>query len=364
MAKHARGLICLAMSPEKCDSLKLPLMVDHRYNNSKFGTAFTVTIDAAYGISSGISAYDRAKTILTAIRDDATPQDLVRPGHIFPLRYQEGGTLVRAGHTEGAIDLVKLAGLKPYAVICEIMDDDGTMARLPKLEKLAQKFHIKICSITDIIEFRRRTEKLVEMVEKVNLPTRFGRFKLCLYRSFPENYLHVALCKGNIAEEKNGKVVVQRDPVLVRVHSECLTGDLFRSLRCDCGDQLEIALKMIAKARKGVLLYMRQEGRGIGFVNKIKAYALQEKGFDTVEANKMLGFPADLRHYGVGAQILYDLGVRKIHLLTNNPKKIFGIEGFGLKIIKQIPIEAPPNKMNRYYLKTKKKKLGHLLTNI
>lgn len=361
MRKDGGGLICLALSEERCEALKLNLMVDSGTNNSKFGTRFTVTIDAAKGITTGTSAYDRALTIQKAIADDSRPEDLVRPGHIFPIMAKPGGVLVRAGHTEGAVDLARLAGLKPAAVICEIMNDGGKMARLPELLRLSIKYNLKVGSIADLIEHRRRTERLIEKIERVNLPTPFGKFRAHLYRSVVDNYLHVAVCAGNIGEERGGKVIVQSKPVLVRVHSECLTGDVFGSLRCDCGEQLSGTLARIQQEGKGCLLYIRQEGRGIGLVNKFKAYALQEKGLDTVQANRKLGLPADLRHYGIGAQILFDLGIRSMRLLTNNPKKIFGIEGFGLKVVEQVPIEVKANPHNHAYLKTKKKKMGHLL---
>lgn len=364
MTKYGRGIVCLALTEERCDRLKLPPMVDDRHNNSKFGTAFTVTIDAARGITTGTSAYDRAKTIQTAIREDARPEDLVRPGHIFPLRARNGGVLVRAGHTEGAVDLARLAGLTPAAVICEIMDPRGGMARLPELMRVARKHSLLVCSIAELIEYRRRNERLVEKIVSVKLPTRYGQFRLHLYRSLIDDYLHIAVCYGGVGEEVGGKVALQKKPVLVRVHSECLTGDIFKSLRCDCGEQMEGALKAIVRAGAGVLLYIRQEGRGIGLINKLKAYALQEQGLDTVEANRKLGFPADLRHYGIGAQILYDLGIRKMRLLTNNPKKIRGLEGFGLSVVEQVPIEVEPNEHNRAYLRAKKLKLRHRLSKL
>ncbi|MFN3486539.1 MAG: GTP cyclohydrolase II, partial [Planctomycetota bacterium] len=348
--------------PDKCAALELSPMAPQ--NSSKYGTAFTVTIDAAQGITTGISAHDRARTILTAVDDRCTPADLVRPGHIYPIRAREGGVLVRAGHTEGSVDLARLAGLKPAGVICEIMNDDGTMARLPDLFEFARRHGLKIASIAQLIEYRRRKERLIERVASVRMPTRFGDFRLHLYKSRVDEYLHLALCKGPVGEEKDGEIVVQDEPVLVRVHSECLTGDIFHSLRCECGEQLEAALAMIERAGRGVLLYIRQEGRGIGLINKLRAYRLQDEGHDTVEANAQLGLPADLREYGTGAQILYDLGIRKMKLLTNNPKKVHSIAGYGLEIVEQLPIEIPPNEHNRRYLRTKRDKLGHTFRHI
>ncbi len=351
MAKYGRGLICLAMTTEKCDSLDLPPMVDH--NTSPFGTGFTVSIEARCGVTTGISAQDRATTILTAVADDCQPRDLVRPGHIFPLRAKEGGAIVRAGQTEGSVDLTRLAGLKPAAVICEIMDEDGTMARMPALEKFSGKHGVGICTIADLIEYRMRTESFVHRAAETMIPTSIaGDFKAVVYENDIDSLLHIALVKGEIDPEK---------PVLARVHSECLTGDIFGSLRCDCGLQLEQAMTMIEKEGSGVLLYIRQEGRGIGLVNKIKAYALQDQGLDTVEANEELGFKPDMRSYGIGAQILVDLGVRKMKLMTNNPKKMVGLDGYGLRIVEQVPIEVPANEYNRCYLECKKLKMGHLL---
>jgi len=351
MAKYGRGLICLSMTGEKIDSLNLPLMVEH--NTSKYQTGFTVSIEARCGVTTGISAADRATTILTAVADDAEPTDLVRPGHVFPLRGRNGGVIVRAGQTEGSIDLARLAGLKPSGVICEIMDEDGTMARMPALEKFSEKHGIGICTIADLIEYRMRTESFVKRVAETVIPTSIaGEFRAIVYENAVDDLLHIAMVKGRIDPEK---------PVLVRVHSECLTGDVFASLRCDCGDQLQTAMEMIDQENAGVLLYIRQEGRGIGLVNKIRAYALQDQGLDTVEANERLGFKPDLRNYGIGAQILVDLGVKKMRLLTNNPKKMVGLQGYGLSITEQIEIETEPNEYNRNYLECKKLKMGHLL---
>ena len=351
MAKYGRGLICLSMTAAKIDSLDLPLMVDH--NTSPFQTGFTVSIEARCGVTTGISAADRATTILAAVAEDAKPRDLVRPGHVFPLRGREGGVMVRAGQTEGSIDLARLAGLKPAGVICEIMDEDGTMARMPALEKFSEKHGIGICTIADLIEYRMRTESFVKRAAQTIIPTAIaGEFKAIVYENDVDDLLHVALVKGDIDPEK---------PTLARVHSECLTGDIFGSLRCDCGEQLHAALEMIDQEGCGVLLYIRQEGRGIGLVNKIKAYALQEQGLDTVEANEKLGFKADMRNYGIGAQILVDIGVKKMKLITNNPKKMIGLEGYGLSVVEQVSTETEPNKYNRGYLECKKFKMGHLL---
>jgi 3,4-dihydroxy 2-butanone 4-phosphate synthase/GTP cyclohydrolase II len=360
MAKYGRGLICLPLAAEKCDSLALyPQAVE---NTARLGTAFTVSIDAAKGITTGISAADRAKTVQTVIADKARPSDLVRPGHIFPLRSRDGGCLVRAGQTEGAVDLARLAGLKPAAVICEIMNEDGTMARIPQLLKFCKKHELKITSIAKIIEYRLQRERQVKRIENVLLPTDYGVFNLIAYESITSSEPHLALCKGGLGLlDKKGNPIEHREPVLVRVHSECMTGDLFHSQRCECGIQLIEAMKLIEKAGCGALIYLRQEGRGIGLRNKLKAYKLQEQGFDTVDANIKLGFLPDKRDYGIGAQICRDLGLRKIRILTNNPKKVSRLEVYGIKIVEQIPLKAKPGKFNRNYLKTKKYRLGHLL---
>jgi 3,4-dihydroxy 2-butanone 4-phosphate synthase/GTP cyclohydrolase II len=351
MAKYGRGLICLPMTADKIDALDLPPMVDN--NTSPYGTGFTVSIEARCGVSTGISAADRATTILTAVADDAGPRDLVRPGHIFPLRAREGGVIVRAGQTEGSVDLARLAGMKLAGVICEIMDEDGTMARMPSLEKFSEKHGVGICTIADLIEYRMRMESFVHRAAETTIPTTIaGDFRAVVYENDVDNLLHIALVKGEIDPEK---------PVLVRVHSECLTGDIFGSLRCDCGPQLHKAMAKMEEEGCGVLLYIRQEGRGIGLVNKIKAYALQDEGFDTVEANEELGFAPDVRNYGIGAQILVDLGVRKMRLLTNNPKKMVGLDGYGLSITEQVPIEVEANEYNKCYLECKKLKMGHTL---
>lgn len=351
MAKYGRGLICLSMTGEKIDSLELPMMVNN--NTSSFQTGFTISIEAKSGVTTGISAADRAKTILTAVADDAKPGDLARPGHVFPLRAKSGGVMVRAGQTEGSVDLARLAGLKPAGVICEVMNDDGTMARMDSLEEFSQTHGIGICTIADLIEYRMRTESFVHRAAETVIPTeQAGEFKLIVYENDMDDFQHIALVKGDIDPN---------EPVLVRVHSECMTGDIFGSLRCDCGEQLHKTMRMIAKEGKGVLLYIRQEGRGIGLVNKIKAYVLQDKGFDTVEANEKLGFDADMRNYGIGAQVLVDIGVRKMRLVTNNPKKMVGLQGYGLSVVEQVPMEIKANKYNKGYLECKKLKMGHLL---
>ena len=354
MAKHGRGLICLSLTEQHLERLHLSMMVPDYENNSGFGTAFTVSIEAREGVTTGISAADRARTVLAAINPEAHPNDLARPGHIFPLRARQGGVLRRAGQTEGSIDLARLAGLDPSGVICEIMNDDGTMARMPDLVEFGRRHDIKIVTIADMIQYRLRNEKLVQREAEATMPiASAGEYRAVVYTNEIDHIDHIALVKGEIDSS---------NPVLVRVHSECLTGDAFGSLRCDCGEQLRSALKMIDEAGVGVLLYMRQEGRGIGLKNKIKAYGLQdEEGLDTVQANERLGFPADLRDYGVGAQILHDLGVREMRMITNNPGKRAGIEGYGLKIIERVPLEITPNARNLEYLRTKKEKLGHVL---
>ncbi len=350
MAKHGRGLICVPTTSERLQQLGIEGMV--RQNRETFKTDFQVSVDAARGITTGISAADRAETIRIMADPTAVPDDLVQPGHVFPLRGRPGGVLQRAGHTEAAVDLVRLAGARPIGVICEIMSDDGSMARLPELLSFAKRHRLKICTIADLIQFRRTREKLVERMEVVKLPTEYGDFNLYLYRSKLDGQHHLALVNGEVSGKSN---------VLVRVHSECLTGDVFGSFRCDCGPQLHQAMRQIAEAGSGVIVYMRQEGRGIGLAPKIKAYKLQEQGYDTVEANRKLGYEMDLREYGLGAQILADLGLHTIRLLTNNPRKIVGLEGYGLKITEQVPIRIKPNPHNARYLQTKREKLGHLL---
>ena len=351
MAKHGRGLICLSMAGDLADRMELPLMTTN--NKSQFGTAFTISIEARKGVTTGISAKDRATTILAAVADEAKPGDLVSPGHVFPIRARKGGVLVRTGQTEGSVDLSRLAYLKPAGVICEIMKEDGTMARMPDLDLFAKEHSIKIVTVADLIDFRMQHERLIKRVAEANLPTKYGgEFRIIVYENDVDEMKHIALVKGDIQPE---------DEVLVRVHSECVTGDLFGSLRCDCGDQLHKAMNMVEQEGKGVIVYMHQEGRGIGLANKIRAYDLQEQGRDTVEANIELGFKEDLRDYGIGAQILVDLGVRKMRLMTNNPKKIVGVEGYGVTVVGRVPVEIEPNESNIRYLKTKKDKMGHLL---
>jgi 3,4-dihydroxy 2-butanone 4-phosphate synthase/GTP cyclohydrolase II len=350
MALNGRGLICMPITGERLDELKIPMMSNN--NTSRFGTAFTVSVEAKHGTSTGISAADRARTVRTLIDPKTKPEDLVMPGHMFPLRARDGGVLVRAGQTEATVDLARLAGLYPAGVCCEIMNEDGTMARLPQLEVIAEKHGLKIVSVADLIAYRYRHERLVHRIAEAKLPTPYGDFTVIAYKSQTDPDEHLALVMGDVATD---------EPVLVRVHSQCLTGDVFHSMRCDCGEQIEMAMQKISEAGCGVVLYMRQEGRGIGLHNKIKAYALQEKGLDTVEANLSLGFKADPRDYGIGAQILADLGVRNMRLMTNNPKKMSGLESYGLKITEQLPLTTRPNPHNRRYLQTKQKKLGHLL---
>lgn len=354
MAKEGRGLICLSLTEERADHLRLPPMVEE--NSCSFGTAFTVSIEAKQGVTTGISAADRARTVSVAVADDTTADDLARPGHVFPLRARSGGVLVRTGQTEGSVDLARLAGLKPAGVICEIMNDDGTMARMPQLKTFALKHGLKIVTIADLVAYRLQKELLVRRAAETVLPTSHGGdFKLVVYENDADSAQHMALVKGDVDSGQ---------PVLVRVHSECMTGDVFGSQRCDCGEQLQMAMRQIDVVGCGVILYLRQEGRGIGLVNKLKAYALQDQGQDTVQANEELGFQSDLRDYGLGAQILRELGIQKIRLLTNNPKKLIGLQGYGLEVIDRVPIQAEPCCTNLSYLRTKQQKLGHLLGNI
>lgn len=353
MAKYGRGLICVPMEESRLQQLDLEPMLNDPLRTNKedpFKTAWMISVDAARGVTTGISAPDRSRTIEVLINPQSKPEDLIRPGHIFPLRARSGGVLVRAGHTEASVDLMKLGGMYPAGVICEIMNEDGTMSRLPQLMDFSKQHNLKICSISNLIEYRRRSEILIERVAQTVLPTEFGTYKLLLYKDLTNNKVHSALVMGEFAPG---------EPVTVRVHSECLTGDVFGSLRCDCGRQLELAMQAIGKEKKGVVLYMSQEGRGIGLVEKIKAYGLQDKGMDTVEANEALGHAADLRDYGIGAQILVDLGIKHIRLLTNNPRKIVGLEGYGLRVVERVPLEVEPNPVNYKYLKAKKEKLGH-----
>jgi 3,4-dihydroxy 2-butanone 4-phosphate synthase/GTP cyclohydrolase II len=353
MVTHARGLLCMPVIGERLDELEMPLMVNGS-NSARHGTAFTVSIDYRKGTTTGISANDRAATIKAMIDPKAKPEEFARPGHLFPLRYEEGGVLVRPGHTEAIVDLARMAGLYPAGIVCEILNPDGTMARMPELEELSRKHDLNIISIAQIIAHRRRHEKLIERVAEARLPTVRSEFQIIAYKSMVDPGEHLAMVKGEWEPD---------EPVLVRIHSECLTGDVFGSVRCDCGEQIQLALDIIAKGGKGVFLYIRQEGRGIGLHNKIKAYSLQDNGFDTVDANKELGFEPDLRHYGIGAQILKDLGVNKVRLLTNNPRKVMGLTGFDLEIVERVPVEAPVTEENRDYLRTKRSRMGHILGN-
>ena len=367
MVKEARGLVCVALTEDRCDKLRLHAQT--YINSAQLGTAFTVTVDAhaRFGVSTGVSAKDRAATIAVCVAEDSQPQDLNRPGHIMPLRARTGGVLVRAGQTEGSVDLARLAGLKPAAVICEIMRDDGEMMRRPELEQYAARHDLKMCTVAELISYRLKREQLIKRIESITLPTRWGEFQLHAYQSAvgtdgSDGQPHLALCKGDIGKlNPDGTPIVTANPVLVRVHSECLTGDIFGSGKCDCGDQLATAMQMIEEAGTGVLVYLRQEGRGIGLANKLHAYKLQEQGLDTVDANLRLGLPVDKRDYGIGSQILRDLGLRQIRILTNNPKKIYGIEGFGISVTESVPIRTAPNATNSAYLLAKKQRLGHTL---
>ncbi len=350
MAKYGRGLICIAMTGERLDELRIPMMVSD--NTSKYASPFTVSVEAKHNVTTGISAHDRAVTVEALINPLTRPEDISRPGHMFPLRARDGGVLVRAGHTEAVVDVVRIAGLYPAGVICEIMNEDGTMARAPQLERMAEEHGIRMISVAQIIAYRRLTERLIQRVAEASLPTKYGDFLAIAYKSAIDPDEHVALIRGELDGD---------EPVLTRVHSECLTGDVFHSLRCDCGEQIDLAMKAIAEEGRGVFLYMRQEGRGIGLHNKIKAYALQDQGMDTVEANEALGFESDIRDYGIGAQILADLGVRNIRLLTNNPRKVIGLEGYGLQVVETVPVLCKPNPKNRRYLETKREKMGHIL---
>jgi len=365
MLRHGRGLLCLALTRQRCEQLMLPLQTQD--NTAPYGTAFTVTIDAhrRFGVTTGVSAADRATTIRVAVDDATQPADLLRPGHIQPIMARDGGVLVRAGHTEAAVDLARLAGLKPAGVLIEIMNEDGTMARLPDLVRFCRQHGLKMGTIADLVEYRMKREKLIERIEQVPLPTRYGDFTLIAYKSLVDPQPHLALCCGGVGElDEHGNPVEHPEPVLVRVHSECLTGDVFGSLRCECGDQLHAAMQRISAEGKGAVIYLRQEGRGIGLVHKLHAYRLQDQGLDTVEANEKLGFPPDKRDYGIGAQILRDLGLRKLRILTNNPKKVDRLRVYGIEVVEQLPIQIPPNPYNRRYLETKKTRLGHQLIDL
>lgn len=355
MAKHGRGLICLSLNPKQVEKLELPMMVQDNDNTSNFQTAFTISIDAKHGTTTGISAADRAKTILVAIDPNYKKGDLVQPGHVFPLKAREGGVLVRSGQTEGSVDLAQMAGLNPSGVICEIMNEDGSMSRVPQLKKFALNHKIKMVSVKSLIEFRMKRESLISRAAETSIPTDYGKFKTVAYKNILDDQVHIALYLGKITKDKD---------ILVRVHSQCLTGDVFGSHRCDCGEQLQKSMEIISKEGTGVILYLYQEGRGIGIVNKLKAYSLQDQGMDTVQANEALGFSPDLREYGIGAQILVDLGLGRVRLLTNNPKKLVGLEGYGLHVVEMLPIEIKPKNHNIKYLRTKKNKLGHLMKNI